>query len=141
MYMAIACFLLPNAVGAINDIIAFVMLKWLFRDSVWLLVPVLVPFPPSLSFAIYNTNMCCWCHWCHMTEVMLQLILIILTYRIQWCHWWYWWYHVMPLASQVAPCEQNDAIDDTVSTWQQHWYWWYHMTEKVISPHFDHWNL
>ena len=70
----VACFLSHDADGAINDTIAFVMLRWLFRGIIWLMAPVLVPVLASVLGAICITW--CWCQWYHITKVMLHLIYL-----------------------------------------------------------------
>ena len=56
MYMAIACFLSDDAYGAINETIAFVMLRWLFRGIIWLDVPVVVPVLASVKELVSSEN-------------------------------------------------------------------------------------
>ena len=65
--MVITCFLSYGPTGAINDIVAFVMLRWLFRGN--------MPFCASVSTGAGISVMChwhciiwCWCYWHKMTK-------------------------------------------------------------------------
>ena len=69
-YMTMQFFLSHDADCAINDSIAFLLLRWMFRGITWLFVSVLVMVLESLSCATDNAIgiMQCWWQWHHLAK-------------------------------------------------------------------------
>ena len=134
------CFLSHDADGAIIDTIAFLLLRWLFRDIMWLFVPVLILVLALVSCAIDNAIgvTWCWCQWHHITKkVMLHLTWSMLPLvtspashdakasanGITYCtpYWTCW------------PKECSGAIDNAIGLmWHWHWHQLHHITKKVM---------
>ena len=109
-YIAITCFLSDDADGAVNDTIAFLLLRWLFR-GIMTFVPVLVLVLASMLCAICDAIgvMWCWYQWHHMTKKVCSI-----SFWSSWlnkcngvnlqCHW----LHVLPTLVPKASHDQEN---------------------------------
>ena len=114
--MAKACFLTHDAHGAINDTIAFIMLRWLFRGFLLLFVSVLVPVLVPMSLV------CLWFHVMLMPKTSHDKKMLGCTFID----------HldlrnaIKLVLTSSASCDISGSVNGII--WPKHF----------VTPHFDH---